>query len=104
MSSRFLQVRAVDIFNSERKSEDVDDTHIIVHISEMVVHNIVVKELKDRAGTVVKDIARAEEEISEEAPGPHKDFLMRDLEVYKELLTHLNYLRDFFGEENPPEL
>jgi hypothetical protein len=102
MPSRLVQLLDTDIIRITPRSGEQPRRFVVVHISEEVTVRLMVGELEDRARFVVRAINEGKERH-----GTDKDnkSLMKDLEDDIELLSHLNYMIEWFGgePENLPE-
>jgi hypothetical protein len=96
MPSRLVQLLDTDIIRITPRSEEQPRTFVVVHISEEVTVRLMVGELEDRARFIVRAINEGKERL-----GTDKDnkSLMKDLEHDIELLSHLNYMIQWFGGE-----
>ncbi len=98
MGSRFVQVHAADLINSQ--PGDGDPTSCIIHLSEEVIRSLVVKELEDSAIFAIESITRIKKDLAKEDLSVERtEFLMRDLDYEREILSHSNYLIHFYGGE-----
>ena len=96
MPSRLVQLLDTDIIRITPRSEEQPRTFVVVHISEEVTVRSMVGEFEDRARLIVRAINEGKERL-----GTDKDnkSLMKDLEHDIELLSHLNYMIQWFGGE-----
>ena len=101
MPSRFVKVQATDLISLERKAEEELRPSVIVHVSEEIIDTLMVAELEDHARDAVENI----KDINKRLSTNKTDFLVRESEQETALLSHLNYMINFFGgeEQHLPE-
>jgi hypothetical protein len=102
MPSRLVQLLDTDIICITPRSEEQPRRFVVVHISEEVIVRLMVGELKDQVRFIVRAIDQVKKELTTDEDNK---ILMEDLENDIELLSHLNYMIQWFGEgpENLPE-